>query len=106
VLTAAATGNVALEGYRERGVFTFAVLEGLTPAGDADGNGVIELHELVSHVQARVPELAALVGGTGEVRGAMTRPADAPRLDRPSIFRQSARVGSRGDNFPIGAVLK
>jgi hypothetical protein len=57
VLTAAAAGKPAFEGYQGRGVFTWAVLDALHN-GDTNGNGTIELSELVAHVQNEVPKSA------------------------------------------------
>ncbi len=54
VLTAAATGKPAFEGYKGHGVFTYALLEALH-MGDTNNNGKIELTELVAHVEKRVP---------------------------------------------------
>jgi WD40 repeat protein len=100
VLTASATGKAAIEGYKDHGVFTYAILEALSK-GDTNGDGQVDLHELVAHVQKRVPQVSAEVGATGVGRGAITRPIDsaAPK------YLQSARYGSRGDNFVLGKVL-
>ena len=49
VLTAAAEGKPALEGHEGNGVFTWALLDALKN-GDRNGNGTIELSELVAHV--------------------------------------------------------
>jgi hypothetical protein len=38
-------------------VFTYALLEGIG-AGDADSNGLIEVTELASYVDRRVPDLS------------------------------------------------
>jgi hypothetical protein len=61
-LTAAASGKPAYEGYKGHGVFTFALLDGLH-RGDSNGNGLIELSELVTHVQNQVPKFSAELGG-------------------------------------------
>lgn len=106
VLTAAATGKAALEGYPDNnghGIFTWALLDALKN-GDTNGNGVIELSELVAHVQAEVPRRAAeLRGGRAPdqpERGA--RPvSDTGDVARYAAFRQSARFGSRGENFAV-----
>ena len=50
VLTAAAEGKPAFEGYEGHGVFTWTLLDALKN-GDRNGNGSIELSELVAHVQ-------------------------------------------------------
>jgi hypothetical protein len=69
VLTAAAEGQFAHEGVIgdggiKHGIFTWAILDALRN-GDRNGNGMIELSELVAHVQHGVPELAAKLGGKG-----------------------------------------
>jgi WD40 repeat protein len=91
VLTAAATGKPAFEGFQGHGVFTFAAMEALHK-GDSSGNGTIEVSELVAHVQARVPEISASLNGRGltvvAVRGA--------RKDK-----QSAHFGSTGEDFAL-----
>lgn len=89
VLTASALGQDAWEGVigqsgERHGVFTWALLDGLRN-GDANRNGTIELSELVAHVQSRVSkaELKAF-GVTISMAG-----------------RQSARFGSRGEDFVL-----
>jgi WD40 repeat protein len=94
VLTAAAAGQSALEGVigatgEKRGVFTWAVLDALRK-GDTNGNGVIELRELVGHVQKVVPQIAADMGGDGEA----------------SSDKQAARFGSRGEDFAVARRLQ
>jgi len=91
VLTAAAEGKPAFEGYEGHGVFTWTLLDALKN-GDRDGNGIIELSELVSHVQENVPAIAAKLEGRGRAAGATRGVADD---------RQSARFGSRGENFAL-----
>ena len=91
VLTAAASGQFAHEGViagsgERHGVFTWALLDALRN-GDKNGDGVIELSELVGHVQTVVPRLAAKLGGDG--RAAIAAP------NRCSVSRRHAsdRVG-------------
>jgi hypothetical protein len=90
VLTAAATGKPAFEGYQGHGVFTFAAMEALHK-GDSSGNGTIEVSELVAHVQARVPEISATLNGRGIVIAARGAGED----------RQSAHFGSTGEDFAL-----
>lgn len=93
VLTAAASGKPALEGYRGHGVFTWALLDALA-SSDTNGNGTIELSELVAHVQDRVPKLSTELAGAGRALSIVASPT--------SPERQSARFGSRGEDFAIG----
>ena len=55
-LTAAMDDQPALEGYRGHGVFTFALLDALA-RGDRNGNGLVEVTELLEHVDGLVPEI-------------------------------------------------
>jgi uncharacterized caspase-like protein len=94
VLTAAAEGQFAHEGVIgdggiKHGIFTWAILDALRN-GDRNGNGMIELSELVAHVQHGVPELAAKLGGKG--RSATSFPV---------LGQQAARFGSRGEDFSL-----
>jgi len=96
VLTAAAAGQSALEGpiagSREgHGYFTWAVIDALHYA-DTNGNGLIELSELVTHVQNVVPKVAAGIA----VRAASPAPAQD---------MQTARFGSLGQDFVIARRL-
>jgi len=94
VLTAAAIGQFAHEGVvtssgERHGIFTWALLEALHN-GDTNGNGKIELSELVAYVQSEVPKLAAKYGGTARAETA------TPRREG-----QAPRFGSRGEDFAI-----
>ena len=96
VLTAAALGQFAFEGLvsvsgTRQGLFTYAVLDALRN-GDFNRNGSIELTEMVGHVQTLVPKLAAELGGSGRAASATQRPPGA---------QQTARFGSRGENFSL-----
>ena len=103
VLTAAATGRAALEGYKGHGVFTYALLDALRN-GDANGNGSIELTELAAHVQALVPKLSAELKGTGRAALAV---GGATESGPPQAgARQSARFGSKGEDFSVARRLQ
>ena len=101
VLTAAASGKPAFEGYKGHGVFTYALMEALHK-GDTNGNGKIELTELAAHVQKRVPELVAELGESGGVvKGAAVIAMRRGGEDG----RQSAQFGSTGEDFAVVARL-
>jgi uncharacterized caspase-like protein len=91
VLTAAAEGKPAFEGHEGHGVFTWSLLDALRN-GDRNGNGTIELSELVAHVQDQVPKISAKLHGRGRAATAARGVLDA---------YQSARFGSRGEDFAI-----
>jgi hypothetical protein len=74
VLTAAAEGKPAFEGYAGHGVFTWAPLDALR-IGDRNGDGLIELAELIAHVHDQVPKIAAKLNGRGRAAVA------GPRID-------------------------
>ena len=100
VLTAAAAGKPAFEGYKGHGVFTYALMEALR-TGDANNNGKIELTELAAHVQKRVPELVAELGEHGGVvKGAAVMAMRGAEGDK-----QSAHFGSTGEDFAVAARL-
>ena len=97
VLTATASGQAAGEGViagsREgHGFFTWAVLDALRHS-DTNGNGLIELSELAAHVQTVVPKVAA---------GIVVRAASAV----PATDKQTARFGSRGEDFAVAHRLQ
>jgi uncharacterized caspase-like protein len=91
-LTAAASGQYAYEVRGARhALFTGALLEALRNA-DRNGNGLIELSELVAYVQDRVPKLAAQAGGTGRSFTAVFTQVGVS---------QTPRFGSRGEDFAL-----
>jgi uncharacterized caspase-like protein len=96
VLTAAADGQPAFEGYEEHGVFTWALLDALKN-GDRNANGTIELTELVMHVQDQVPKISAKLNGRGRA---------AIGVRGTSNEKQSARYGSRGEDFTLVRQLR
>lgn len=77
------------------GVFTWAPLNALKN-GDTNSNGTIELSELVTYVQNVIPELAAKSGGTGRGEVAI----------KPTLGKQTARFGSRGEDFTLALVVQ
>ena len=101
VLTAAAAGKPAFEGYKGHGVFTYALMEALHK-GDTNNNGKIELTELAAHVQRRVPELVAELGERG---GAVKGAAVIAMRRGGKDGRQSAQFGSTGEDFAVVARL-
>jgi uncharacterized caspase-like protein len=57
ILAASSTEQMALEGYKDHGVFTFAVLDGLSTEADVDG--LIQVSKLADHIQSLVPEITS-----------------------------------------------
>jgi uncharacterized caspase-like protein len=96
VLTAAAAGQSALEGYKKHGVFTYALMDALHH-GDSNNNGQIELSELVAHVQKRVPELVAEM----DKNGGAVKGLAVVAMRGFSDDKQSAHFGSTGEDFAL-----
>jgi len=55
ILAASSTDQMALEGYENHGVFTYAVLDGLANA--SDDNGLIQVTTLADRIQNLVPDI-------------------------------------------------
>jgi WD40 repeat protein len=91
VLTAAAAGKPAFEGYHGHGVFTWALIDALFH-GDTNGDGLIELSELATHVRNTVPKISAELNGRG-IAEVITQ------LFREN--RQTAHFGSPGGDFAL-----
>jgi hypothetical protein len=62
-LTASTASQEAFEGHGGHGLFTFAILDALAK-GDTNNNGLIELAELIQHVDGLVPAIAEKRWGT------------------------------------------
>jgi len=58
ILSASTSVQEALEGYRDHGLFTWVVVEGLKGAADADHDGFVKTLELADYVDNQVPEIA------------------------------------------------
>ncbi|MDE0522431.1 MAG: caspase family protein [Boseongicola sp.] len=78
-LTASTDTAPALEGHRQHGLFTYVLLEALA-ASDTDGDGQVEITELIGYVDERLPALSEAVFG----------------------HRQVPQHRSQGSVFPIG----
>ncbi len=81
---AAGDQQSAIEGYRNHGVFTYALLEGLAKAGSGEQ---VQLFDLADYVQRRVPGLSRELKAC-EARG-------------PEEFCQKPKVPIGSANFPI-----
>jgi WD40 repeat protein len=77
-LTASTATQEAYEGYGGHGVFTFALLDSLA-RGDTNDNGLIELAELIQHVDGLVPAITEKQWGA----------------------RQFPQMDAYGANFPL-----
>jgi hypothetical protein len=66
VIAAAGTDQMALEGYQNHSVFTYALLEGLQSAY-VDAAGYITVGSLANYIQRRVPEISMQMFGYRQV---------------------------------------
>jgi WD40 repeat protein len=84
ILSATKTTQEALEGYKDHGLFTYVIAEGLRGGADYDGDGFIKTFELADYVDNEVPRVAE------------------------RVFRraQYPTVSPAGQGFPIGRVTK
>jgi WD40 repeat protein len=82
VLTATTDSKPAIEGYRGHGVFTYTLLAAFG-AADANADGVIDVTELATYVDRRLPDLTY----------------DAFRL------RQVPQMSIVGSNFPLASKI-
>jgi uncharacterized caspase-like protein len=78
VLSASTDDTPALEGYKGHGVFTYALLDAMGQA-DTDSEGLIEVTQLASFVDAEVPEIS----------------------QKAFNFRQIPQMKLVGSNFPL-----
>jgi len=58
VLNATKSTQEALEGYKDHGLFTYVIVEGLKGKADYDRDGYIKTFELADYVDNEVPTLA------------------------------------------------
>jgi len=94
-LTAALENQPALEGYRGHGVFSFAMLDALA-RGDCNGDGLLQVTELIQHVDDLVPDLTFKRWHTRQVPQSQFQgtnfalakllPSLAPALGEPMII--------------------
>ena len=80
MIVASSDTQVALEGYRGHGVFTWALLEALGGKADGDGNGYVSVKELSAYVENKVPEITYATWGYEQVPQSLL-----PREDFPLI---------------------
>lgn len=61
ILSAANSQQEALEGYRDHGLFTYVISEGLQGKADLDKDGFVKTTELANYIEDEVPDLAEKV---------------------------------------------
>lgn len=82
ILSASTDDAPALEGYRGHGVMTWSLLDAMASA-DTNGNATIEVTELASYLDVKVPEISASAFG----------------------FRQVPQMSIKGSDFALGAAV-
>jgi hypothetical protein len=80
MIVASSNTQVAMEGYRGHGVFTWALLEGIAGKADGDGNGYVSVKELAAYVENAVPEITYATWGYEQVPQSLL-----PREDFPLV---------------------
>jgi WD40 repeat protein len=80
MIVASSDTQVAMEGYRGHGVFTWALLEGIAGKADGDGNGYVSVKELSTYVENAVPEITYATWGYEQVPQSLL-----PREDFPLV---------------------
>lgn len=58
ILSAATSQQQALEGYKNHGLFTYVVSQGLSGMADVNKDGLVKTSELADYLDNEVPELA------------------------------------------------
>ena len=58
ILSAATSQQQALEGYKEHGLFTYVLTEGLKGKADSNNDGYVKTLELANYIDDEVPQLA------------------------------------------------
>jgi hypothetical protein len=61
ILSASTSTQEALEGYKEHGLFTFVLAEGLSGKADKGKSGFIKTIDLVDYVETEVPPIAETI---------------------------------------------
>jgi WD40 repeat protein len=93
ILSASTDDAPALEGYQGHGVMTWAMLDALGQ-GDTNGNATIEVTELASYLDLKVPEISAATFGFRQVPQMSIKGSDFALGSRVSV------LGDAAESFP------
>ena len=77
-IVASSKSEVALEGYEHHGVFTYALLQGLSGAADAEKRGYVSVKGLSAYVENEVPEITNKMAGYEQVPQSLLPSEDFP----------------------------
>jgi WD40 repeat protein len=78
MIVASSDTQVALEGYKGHGVFTYALVDGLSGKADGDKNGYVSVKELSTYVENAVPELTYSTWGYEQLPQSLLPREDFP----------------------------
>jgi WD40 repeat protein len=78
MIVASSDTQVALEGYKGHGVFTYALVDGISGKADGDRNGYVSVKELSAYVENAVPELTYATWGYEQVPQSLLPREDFP----------------------------
>jgi WD40 repeat protein len=78
MIVASSDTQVALEGYKGHGVFTYALVDGLSGKADGDRNGYVSVKELSTYVENAVPELTYSTWGYEQLPQSLLPREDFP----------------------------
>jgi WD40 repeat protein len=78
MIVASSSTQVALEGYKGHGVFTWALLQALGGSADGDRNGYVSVKELSVYVENAVPEITYATWGYEQVPQSLLPKEDFP----------------------------
>jgi uncharacterized caspase-like protein len=77
-IVASSKNEVALEGYENHGVFTYALLQGLSGAADGQKHGYVSVKGLSAYVENEVPDLTYKMAGYEQVPQSLMPVEDFP----------------------------
>jgi WD40 repeat protein len=78
MIVASSDSQVALEGYKGHGVFTYALVDGISGKADGDRNGYVSVKELSTYVENAVPELTYSTWGYEQLPQSLLPREDFP----------------------------
>jgi WD40 repeat protein len=77
-IVASSRNELALEGYKNHGVFTYALLQGLSGAADEQNHGYVSVKGLSAYVENEVPDLTYKMAGYEQIPQSLMPVEDFP----------------------------
>jgi uncharacterized caspase-like protein len=90
MIVASSNTQVALEGYKGHGVFTYVLMDGIAGKADSDRNGFVSVKELSIYVESVVPEITYSTWGYEQVPQSLL-----PGEDFPLVQAGGSPTGSK-----------